>query len=126
MEKLRTLRIGIKTDKGFFAELKTLAGRIDDGRQPGQLDGLLYFDDLPTLPKHPTSERIMILAKLRQMGHLDIASISKQQHRQRADVLNDVGAMEILGLIEHDSDGLLFVPWDEIVVTHLIEPCPLN
>ena len=49
MKKQRNFTIGIKNDKEFFAELKELAERIDDGWLPDKPVERLYFDDLPSL-----------------------------------------------------------------------------
>jgi len=52
MNEQRSLKIGIKSDKEFFGELKELAGRIDEGWLPEKTIERLYFDDLPSLLKH--------------------------------------------------------------------------
>lgn len=46
MKAQRDFKTGIKSDKEFFAELKELAGRIDDGWLPEKSVERLYFDDL--------------------------------------------------------------------------------
>ena len=46
MKEKRDLKIGIKSDKEFFGELKELAGRIDEGWLPEKTIERLYFDDL--------------------------------------------------------------------------------
>lgn len=49
MKEQRDFTIGIKNDKEFFAELKELTGRIDDGWLPDKPIERFYFDDLPSL-----------------------------------------------------------------------------
>jgi hypothetical protein len=49
MEEKRDITMGIKSDKEFFAELKELARRIDDGWLPEKPVVRLYFDNLPSL-----------------------------------------------------------------------------
>jgi hypothetical protein len=47
MKEKRDIKIGIKSDKELFDELKELTGRIDDGWLPDKPVERLYFDDLP-------------------------------------------------------------------------------
>jgi hypothetical protein len=56
MKEKRDLKIGIKSDKEFFAELKGLARRIDDGWLPEKPVERLYFDDLPSLLELATEQ----------------------------------------------------------------------
>jgi predicted transcriptional regulator len=117
MKEKRDLKIGIKNNEEFFDELKELAGRIDAGWLPDKPVERLYFDDLPSLLKHLTPKRFELLAELRRMGHASINALAKQLHRQYRNVFDDVKTMERLGLVEKDSSGHFFVPWDEIDAT---------
>ena len=63
MKYKRDIKIGIKSDKEFFVELKELAGRIDDGWLPEKLIERLYFDDLPSILKSLTPKRFELLAE---------------------------------------------------------------
>lgn len=49
MKEIRDIKIGIRSDKEFFDELKELTGRIDEGWLPYKAVERLYFDDLPSL-----------------------------------------------------------------------------
>lgn len=49
MKEKRDNKVGIKSDKEFFDELKELTRRIDDGWLPDKPVERLYFDDLPSL-----------------------------------------------------------------------------
>ncbi len=51
MKEKRDIKVGIRSDKEFFDELKDLAGRIDGGWLPEKPVERLYFDDLPSLLK---------------------------------------------------------------------------
>lgn len=117
MKDKRDLKIGIKSDKEFFDELKELAGRIDNGWLPEKPVERLYFDDLPSLLKHLTPKRFELLAELRRMGHTSINALAKHLHRQYRNVFDDVKSMERLGLVEKDKSGQFYVPWDEIDAT---------
>jgi len=114
MKEKRDIKIGIKSDKEFFGELKDLAGRIDGGWLPEKSVERLYFDDLPSLLKHLTPKRFELLAELRRMGHASINALAKHLHRQYRNVFDDVKTMEKLGLVEKDKSGHFYVPWDEI------------
>jgi len=117
MKKIRNLKIGIKSDKEFIDELKELTGRIDDGWLPDKPVERLYFDDLSSLLKHLTPKRFELLAELRRMGHASSNALAKHLHRQYRNVFDDVKTMERLGLVEKDTSGHFYVPWDEIDTT---------
>ena len=117
MKEKRCIKTGIKSNKEFFDELKELAGRIDGGWLPEKPVERLYFDDLPSLLKHLTPKRFELLAELRSMGHSSINALAKHLHRQYRNVFDDVKTMERLGLVEKDSSGHFYVPWDEIDAT---------
>ena len=117
MKKNRDIKVGIKSDREFFSELKSLAGQLDAGWLPEEPVERLYFDSLPSLLKHLTPKRFELLAELRRMGHTSINSLAKHLQRQYRNVFDDVKAMERLGLVEKDSSGHFYVPWDEIDAT---------
>ena len=117
MKEKRDLKIGIRSDKEFFDELKDLSGRLDEGWLPDKPVERLYFDNLPSLLKHLTPKRFELLAELRRLGHTSINALAKQLHRQYRNVFDDVKAMERLGLVEKDKSGHFYVPWDEIDAT---------
>lgn len=117
MKEKRDLKIGVRSDKEFFDELKGLADRLDDGWMPDKPIERLYFDNLPALLKHLTPKRFELLAELRRLGHTSINALAKHLHRQYRNVFDDVKAMERLGLVEKDKSGHFYVPWDEIDAT---------
>jgi predicted transcriptional regulator len=117
MKEKRDIKIGIKSDKEFFGELKELADRIDEGWLPERPVERLYFDDLPSLLSHLTPKRFELLAELRHMGHASINALAKHLRRQYRNVFDDVKTMERLGLVEKDASGHFYVPWDEIDAT---------
>jgi predicted transcriptional regulator len=117
MKAKRDLKIGIKSDREFFDELKVLADKLDSGWLPEKPVERLYFDNLPSLLKHLTPKRFELLAELRRLGHASINALAKHLHRQYRNVFDDVKSMEKLGLVEKDSSGHFYVPWDEIDAT---------
>jgi predicted transcriptional regulator len=117
MKAKRDLKIGIKSDREFFDELKELADKLDSGWLPEKPVERLYFDNLPSLLKHLTPKRFELLAELRILGHASINALAKHLHRQYRNVFDDVKSMEKLGLVEKDSSGHFYVPWDEIDAT---------
>lgn len=117
MKEKRDLKIGVKSDKEFFDELKLLADRLDDGWMPDKPVERLYFDNLPSLLKHLTPKRFELLQELRHLGHTSINALAKHLHRQYRNVFDDIKAMERLGLVEKDKSGHFYVPWDEIDAT---------
>jgi predicted transcriptional regulator len=117
MKTKRDLKIGIKSNREFFDELQVLADKLDNGWLPEKPLERLYFDNLPSLLKHLTPKRFELLAELRRLGHASINALAKHLHRQYRNVFDDVKSMENLGLVEKDSSGHFYVPWDEIDAT---------
>ena len=117
MKTKRDLKIGIKSDREFFDELKEIADKLDNGWLPEKPVERLYFEDLPSLLKHLTPKRFELLAELRRLGHASINALARHLHRQYRNVFDDVKSMEKLGLVEKDSSGHFYVPWDEIDAT---------
>lgn len=117
MKTKRDLKIGIKSDHEFFDELKDLADKLDNGWLPEKPVERLYFESLPSLLKYLTPKRFELLAELRRLGHASINALAKHLHRQYRNVFDDVKSMEKLGLVEKDSSGHFYVPWDEIDAT---------
>ena len=111
------LKIGVKSDREFFDELKLLADKLDNGWLPEKTVERLYFDNLPSLLKHLTPKRFELLTELRRLGHASINGLAKHLHRQYRNVFDDVKTMEKLGLVEKDSSGHFYVPWDKIDAT---------
>jgi len=117
MTTKRDLKIGIKTNHEFFNELKDIAEKLDGGWLPEKPIERLYFDNLPSLLKHLTPKRFELLAELRLLGRSSINALAKHLHRQYRNVFDDVKSMEKLGLVEKDSSGHFYVPWNEIDAT---------
>jgi predicted transcriptional regulator len=110
-------KIGIKTTDDFFAEALDIAGKIDTGIIPDKPIERLYFSDMKTLLQNMTPKRFELLNILHQAGALSILALSKQLKRHYKNVYGDVKTLEMLGLVEKNSDGLYIVPWDEIATT---------
>ena len=96
MKEKRDLKIGIKSDKEFFGELKELAGRIDDGWLPEKSVERLYFDDLPLLLKHLTPKRFELLAEL--VAEARIAYTDEAIRREAVELAED--------FVETDNEAL--------------------
>jgi predicted transcriptional regulator len=101
----------------FFAEALDIAGKIDTGIIPDKPIERLYFSDMKTLLQNLTPKRFELLNILHQAGPLSILALSKQLKRHYKNVYGDVKTLEMLGLVEKNSDGLYIVPWDEIEAT---------
>lgn len=114
MREKHDIKVGIASDREFFGELKGLAAQLDAGWRPERPIERLYFDDLPTLLRYLTPKRFELLSALRGMGHSSINALANKLHRQYRNVYDDVKTLERVGLIEKDSSGHFFVPWDEI------------
>ena len=115
MDVFRVSHLPVVRDKAYLGLLSDKL--IYDLHLPEEPIELLYFNDLPSLLGHLTPKRFELLAELRKVGHVSINALAKHLHRQYRNVYNDVKVMERLGLVEKDTAGLYFVPWDVIDAT---------
>jgi predicted transcriptional regulator len=63
-----------------------------------------------------TPRRWELIARLREAGPLSAAELARQLKRDYKNVHTDVAALIDWLAIERTADGLVFVPWSEIVV----------
>lgn len=74
----------------------------------------LNFEDFAMLASVLTPKRLELLKALRQQGPLSVRALSKALERDYKNVHVDAAALESVELIQRDSNGLLFAPWDVI------------
>jgi len=74
----------------------------------------LNFEDFSMLTAVLTPKRLELLRTVRQQGPFSVRALSKVLARDYKNVHVDAAALEAVGLIQRDGDGLLIAPWDVI------------
>ena len=78
----------------------------------------LTFESMSGFLAYLTPKRWELVTTLRKNGHQSIKKLSEILKRDYKNTYTDVKAMQEIGLIEKDTDELVYVPWDNIE-THL-------
>jgi len=113
----RDFQVAIKPHDEVMGELTDLARQIDKGIFPEQPFERVYFNDAKTFFRHITPRRFDLLEELHRQGEMSINALSRLLHRNYKNVHDDVKALEEIGLIERQDNGLYSVPWDEVQTT---------
>jgi predicted transcriptional regulator len=115
--KKRDFQVGIKPHDKVMEELGNLARRIDKGDYPDTPVERVYFNDARTFFRNITPRRFDLLDELHSQGEMSINALAKLLRRNYKNVHDDVKALEEIGLIEKQENGLYSVPWDEVKTT---------
>jgi predicted transcriptional regulator len=78
----------------------------------GQAQPVLAFAELPLLLSTLTPARWALLKRLREAGPLSVNALAKLLVRDYKNVHTDVKALETLGLIGRNAQGLATVEWE--------------
>jgi len=79
-------------------------------------DYRLHFESVRLLWSHLSGARLELLDVLRQQGACSVYALAKSAGRNYSNVHRDVAALEALGLIERNTDGGVFVPFDAVEI----------
>ncbi|MFZ4857068.1 MAG: winged helix-turn-helix transcriptional regulator [Desulfuromonadaceae bacterium] len=110
----RDFQVEIKSPDQVMSELKALARQIDKGDYPGTPFERVYFSDAKTFFRHITPRRFDLLEELHRHGEMSINALARLLKRNYKNVHDDVKALEEIGVIELQENGLYSVPWDEV------------
>lgn len=110
---MRKLEIGTATLNEMGANILSAWQTANAGNAVAPKEAL-YFDNMPQLLTALTPARWLLLEVLKSNGALSIYALAKQVKRNYSNVHSDIGKLLALGLVEKDSNGRVFVPWDEI------------
>lgn len=109
----KKLEIGTKTLKQMGADVLE-AWNAAEARQQVMPRQALYFANMPQLLAALTPTRWAMLEALKACGPVSLYALAKQLERNYSNVHSDATKLLALGLIEKNSSGKVFVPWDEI------------
>lgn len=110
----RDFQVDIKPHDAVMGELTALARQIDNGEYPVTPFERVYFNDAKTFFRHITPRRFDLLEELHRIGGMSIKALARHLGRNYKNVHDDVKALEEIGLIERQENGLFYVPWDEV------------
>jgi len=79
-------------------------------------DYYLNFSSAEHLARELTPARLKLLEVLKPLGPVSIEGLAKQPGRTPALVQTDTAKLLDLGLVEQDTAGRVFVPWEEIEI----------
>lgn len=89
----------------------------EGGQQASPLNQL-SFESMSGFLSYLTPKRWELLTVLKEHGHYSIRKLAGVLKRDYKNTYTDVKALLEVGLLEKDTDDLVFVPWDS-VETHL-------
>jgi predicted transcriptional regulator len=111
----KRIKMEIKGEKESAADFVKAWRRAERKMPPETPKERIYFKDLATLLAAMTPKRMELLQALRAAGPLSVRALAKVLGRDYKNTHGDTKALELLGLILRDSQGLLHVPWSSIM-----------
>ncbi|WP_295435712.1 hypothetical protein [uncultured Thiodictyon sp.] len=108
--------IGVETWTTMQERALAIARRVDAGQDVPKSDYYLNFSSAEHLARELTPARLKLLDVLKPLGPLSIEGLAKQLGRTPALVQTDTAKLLDLGLVEQDTAGRVFVPWEAIEI----------
>lgn len=97
--RVKNIKISIKSDKELFDEVKKVTEKLERGEKVKKHEGI-SFDNLETMRKILTDERIKILKTIKKDNPGSIYELAKILHRDTKNTFDDVKFLSEMGLIE--------------------------
>jgi predicted transcriptional regulator len=97
--RVKNIKISIKSDKELFDEIKNVTGKLERGEKVRKHEGI-SFDNLETMRKILTDERIKILKAIKKDNPASIYELANILHRDTKNTFDDVKFLSEMGLIE--------------------------
>jgi len=121
--KVKNVTIGIKSVEEMLNETKAVMKRLERGEKVKKKKPGIYFENLETMRKAITEERVKILKVIKERHPESIYELAKMLHRNIKNVSDDVHYLADLELIELEkakSNGrdktIPFVNYDKILL----------
>ena len=121
--KVKNVTIGIKSVEEVLNETKAVMKRLERGEKVKKKKPGIYFENLETMRKAITEERVKILKVIKERHPESIYELAKMLHRNIKNVSDDVHYLADLELIELEkakSNGrdktIPFVNYDKILL----------
>jgi len=97
--KVKNIKIAIKSDPVLFSEIKQVWNSLEKGEKVQKHKGV-YFENLDTMRKVLTEERLRILKTIKTNNPQSIYELAKLIKRDIKNTFNDVQFLAQVGLIE--------------------------
>ena len=97
--KVKNIKIAIKSDSELFNEVKNVWNATEKGEKVPKHKGI-YFENLDTMRKVLTEERLKILKTIKKNNPQSIYELAKLIERDIKNTFNDVQFLSQVGLIE--------------------------
>ena len=97
--KVKNIKIAIKSDPVLFSEIKQVWNSLEKGEKVQKHKGV-YFENLDTMRKVLTEERLRILKTIKTKNPQSIYELAKLIKRDIKNTFNDVQFLAQVGLIE--------------------------
>lgn len=98
--KVKNVTIGIKSTEEMLNETKDIMKRLERGERVGRKRPGVYFENIATMRKAITEQRVRILKVIKERRPASIYELAKMLHRNLKNVSGDVHYLAELGLIE--------------------------
>ncbi|MCL4492259.1 MAG: ArsR family transcriptional regulator [Nitrospirae bacterium] len=96
---VRDIKISIKSDEELFEEVKSVVRKIERGEKVKKHEGI-SFEDMDTLRKVLTDERIRILKTIKKEHPQSIYELARMLHRDIKNTFDDVKFLAEMGLVD--------------------------
>ncbi len=97
--RVRDIKISIKSDEDIYREVKDVVKKIERGEKVRKHEGK-SFEDLDTMRKVLSDERLRILKTIRKDHPQSIYELAKMLHRDVKNTFDDVQFLAGAGLID--------------------------
>ena len=97
--RVKNIKIAIKSDPVLFSEIKQVWNSLEKGEKVQKHKGI-YFENLDTMRKVLTEERLRILKTIKTKNPQSIYELAKLIGRDIKNTFNDVQFLAQVGLIE--------------------------
>lgn len=98
--KVKNVIIGIKSLEEMLDEAKDVMKRLERGEKVAKRKAGIYFENIETMRKAITEERVRILKIIKEKHPASIYELAKILHRNIKNVSDDVHYLADTGLIE--------------------------
>jgi predicted transcriptional regulator len=97
--RVKNIKIAIKSDPMLFSEIKRVWNSLEKGEKVQKHKGV-YFENLDTMRKVLTEERLRVLKTIKTNNPQSIYELAKLIKRDIKNTFNDVQFLAQVGLIE--------------------------
>jgi len=108
--------IGVETWTTMQERALAIARLVDAGQDVPESDYYLNFSSAEHLASELTPARLKLLDVLKPLGPVSVEGLAKLLGRTPALVQTDIAKLLDLGLVEQDTAGRVFVPWEAIEI----------